>query len=141
MGTPLPVPPARLGKGTAKKCLKMCVTPAFIIVLETRVSDVRDERAGAYLCCLSATARLASLGHQAGLCRAGFAGDGHRQSLAGGKCCRRFCGLFRLALWDWLMWIPSLSRREMFVLKPARSQAAALAYFMRGLQIPRWRVV
>lgn len=135
------MPPAKLGKGTADERLKTCITPAFVIVLEIRVSDVDDERAGSYLCCPSATAKLASLGHQAGLCGAGFTRDSHRQSLAGGKGCRRFPGLFQLDPRDWLMQIPSLSRREMFVLKLAHSQTAALGYFMCGLQIPRWRVV
>jgi len=65
-------------------------------MLEIRVSDVRDERGGGYLCSPSVAAGLASRGSQTGLCWAGFAGDGHRQSLAGRKGCRRFCGLFHL---------------------------------------------
>lgn len=65
-GLGTPVPPARQrGKGIAKKRWKTCVTPAFVIALEIRGSDVRDDRAGDYLCSPSA-------GRRVGLCQAGF---------------------------------------------------------------------
>lgn len=114
----------------------MFVTPAFVIVLEIRVSDVWDEHAGGYLCSPSATAGLTSPGRWAGC-----AGDSHRQSLAGGKGCRRFRGLFQAGSVG-LVDVDSLAEPEGNVcLKTCPLQAAAPAYFMRGLQMPRWRVV
>lgn len=136
-----PVPPARFGKETAKKLSKTCVTPAFVIVLEIRVSDVPYERAEVISLPLLPPQGWLLLGARQGC--AGQASLGRPSAKLGWRE-----GLPEVS---WAVSagsvglvdarIPSLSRREMFVLKPARSQAAAPAYFMRGLQIPRWRVV
>lgn len=65
------LPPARLGKGTAKERLEPCVTPAFVIVLEIRVSDVRGEVISVVQGWLLGTRRGRLVGRAAG----GFVGS------------------------------------------------------------------